>query len=340
MSTSPESIGPEFAQIVTLSQSVTAEATKPLEQRIKEAVRGITTVLVLRDNREYIKAAEKRKWLLTLLKGPTEDKTSVTETFGPLKRMADKLHSEICAQEKKHAASIQAAVEILGSAILRFDAEQEAIRRKQEEEARRQREQDERIHNARHWFEQLLSFGLMPPTVNSVRVYNGEKLEPLESLLGKALGEITDTDVINLEGLVRQAAIKAEEAQAKREAEDAAEQARALGHPDVAEEILQGAANGAGIAVEPLPPPPPMPSMAPTIAESTVPKVAGTGKRENWLFRVKNPDLIPREYLMPDDPFNAASYPKLARVVRAMKSATNIPGIEAYAESSLIQRTR
>jgi hypothetical protein len=70
-----------------------------------------------------------------------------------------------------------------------------------------------------------------------------------------------------------------------------------------------------------------------------VPKVAGTAKRENWLFRVKNPDLIPREYLVPDDPFDPKSYPRIGRVVRAMKSATNIPGIEVYAESTLVQRT-
>jgi len=326
MGTSPESINPEYAQIVTLSQSVTAEATKPLEQRIKEAVRGITNALVLQNNREYIKAAEKRKGLLTLLKGPTEDKTSVAETFGPLKRMADKLHSEICAQEKKHSAPIQMAITILGSAILRYDEEQEAARRQKEEEARREREREARIYTARHWFDQLLSYG--------------EQIESLEALVGKSLEQLTDADVSNLEGLVRQAAGKAEEAKARKEAEEAAEQARALGHPDVAEEILQGAANGSSVPVEPLPPPPPMPSMAPVVAESTVPKVAGTGKRENWLFRVKNPDLIPRAYLMPDDPFDAKLYPKIARVVRAMKSAINIPGIEVYAEASLVQRTR
>jgi len=325
MGTLPESASPEFAQIVTLSQSVTAEATKPLEQRIKEAVRGITAALVLQNNREYIKAAEKRKGLLTLLKGPTEDKTSVTETFGPLKRMADKLHSEICAQEKKHAAPIQMAISILGSAILRYEEEQEAARRQKEEEARREREREARIYTARHWFDQLLSYG--------------ERVESLEALAGKPLDQLTDADVSDLENLVRQAASKAEEAKARKEAEAAAEQARALGHPDVAEDILEGATNGPSVAVEP-PPPPPMPSMAPVVVESTVPKVAGTGKRENWLFRVTNPELIPREYLMPDDPFDAKLYPKIARVVRAMKSAANIPGIEVYAEASLIQRTR
>jgi hypothetical protein len=325
MGTSPESINPEFAQIVTLSQSVTAEATKPLEQRIKEAVRGITAALVLQNDREYVKSAERRKDLLALLKGPTEDKTSVAETFGPLKRMADKLHSEICAQERKHAAPIQMAITILGSAILRYEEEQGAARRRKEEEARRERERQARIYTARHWFDQLLSYG--------------ERVESLEALLGKSIDQLTDEDVASLEELARQAAAKTEEAKARKEAEEAAEQARALGHPDVAEDILEGAANGPSVAVEP-PPPPPIPSMTLVIAESTVPKVAGTGKRENWLFRVKNPDLIPREYLMPDDPFDAKLYPKIARVVRAMKSATNIAGIEVYAETTLVQRTR
>jgi hypothetical protein len=326
MGTSAESISPEFAQIVTLSQSVTAELSKPLEQRIKEAIRGITPNLVILDNREYIKVVETRKRLLIMRNGPTENGTSIRETFDPQKSMAHRLHSMICAQEKKQFGLIDPPIEILGSAILRFEQQQETIRRQQEEQARREREREARIYTARHWFDQLLSYG--------------EQIESLEALVGKPLDQLTDADVSNLEDLVRQAAAKAEEAKARKEAEEAAEQARALGHPDVAEDILQAAANGPSAPAEPLPPPPPMPSMAPIVVESTMPKVAGTGKRENWLFRVKNPDLIPREYLMPDDPFDAKSYPKVARVVRAMKSATNIPGIEVYPEASLVQRTR
>jgi hypothetical protein len=47
--------------------------------------------------------------------------------------------------------------------------------------------------------------------------------------------------------------------------------------------------------------------------------------RTVWKYRITNPDLVPREYLRIDDT-------KIGGVVRALKDATNIPGVEAYAE--------
>lgn len=47
--------------------------------------------------------------------------------------------------------------------------------------------------------------------------------------------------------------------------------------------------------------------------------------RTVWKYRITNPDLVPREYLIPDPV-------KIGGVVRALKDATNIPGVEAYAE--------
>ncbi|MCC6310394.1 MAG: hypothetical protein IT345_05705 [Trueperaceae bacterium] len=63
------------------------------------------------------------------------------------------------------------------------------------------------------------------------------------------------------------------------------------------------------------------------IVEKAVPKVAGLSSRETWTFQIVDETKIPREFLVPD-------LTKIRGVVRAMKSATNIPGVRAYAEKS------
>jgi hypothetical protein len=69
----------------------------------------------------------------------------------------------------------------------------------------------------------------------------------------------------------------------------------------------------------------------PVVVPKAVPKVAGMSIRENWKFRVTNEKLIPREYLKVDEV-------KIGQVVRAMKSAANIPGIEIYNEGTISGR--
>ena len=60
-------------------------------------------------------------------------------------------------------------------------------------------------------------------------------------------------------------------------------------------------------------------------------KPTGTMARENWVFNVDNPDLVPREYLMVDEV-------KIGRVVRAMKADTKIPGISVQNKPKLHAR--
>jgi len=69
----------------------------------------------------------------------------------------------------------------------------------------------------------------------------------------------------------------------------------------------------------------------PVVVPKTVPKVEGMSIRENWKFRITNEKLIPREYLKVDEV-------KIGQVVRAMKSAANIPGIEIYNEGVISGR--
>ena len=51
--------------------------------------------------------------------------------------------------------------------------------------------------------------------------------------------------------------------------------------------------------------------------------MAGFSYRGIWKFRIIDEGKIPREYMIPDQI-------KIGQLVRALKQATNIPGIEAY----------
>jgi hypothetical protein len=73
--------------------------------------------------------------------------------------------------------------------------------------------------------------------------------------------------------------------------------------------------------------------VAPVVVPKSVPKVAGMSIRENWKFKITNERLIPREYLKVDEV-------KIGQVVRALKSATNIPGVEVYNEGTVSGRQR
>jgi hypothetical protein len=71
---------------------------------------------------------------------------------------------------------------------------------------------------------------------------------------------------------------------------------------------------------------------APVVVEAAAPiDQAGISYREVWKFRITDPNAIPREYLAIDEA-------KIGQVVRAMKTLTAIPGVEAYSEKTAIVR--
>lgn len=74
----------------------------------------------------------------------------------------------------------------------------------------------------------------------------------------------------------------------------------------------------------------PVHAVAPTVEKQT-PKVSGVSMRDNWKYRVTNPALVPREYLMLDES-------KIGRVVKAMKDATTIPGVEVFNDPIVASR--
>ena len=112
---------------------------------------------------------------------------------------------------------------------------------------------------------------------------------------------------------------KAEEDKLRREAEKKAEEellaaaleAEESGDTEEAEEILK----------EPVFVPPP-------IVEKTVPKVAGQTISTTWKWRLKNINLVPRQYLKLDEI-------AINGVVRSLKGNAKIDGIEVYPESSM-----
>lgn len=69
------------------------------------------------------------------------------------------------------------------------------------------------------------------------------------------------------------------------------------------------------------------------IPAAAIPIVHGTFYRENWKARIVDESLIPREFLIPDEK-------KINQIVKAMKSATRIPGVEAYCEEVTARRAK
>ena len=63
------------------------------------------------------------------------------------------------------------------------------------------------------------------------------------------------------------------------------------------------------------------------------PKADGISSREYWTYEIVNVDLIPRQYMMPNET-------ALWAVVRSLKGLTAIPGIRPYAKTGIATRGR
>lgn len=64
----------------------------------------------------------------------------------------------------------------------------------------------------------------------------------------------------------------------------------------------------------------------PVVLPSSVQKAKGVSSQQLWKFKITNPELIPREYLVVNEQ-------AIGQVVRALKDKTVIPGIAVYPES-------
>ena len=147
----------------------------------------------------------------------------------------------------------------------------------------------------------------------------------------RRLDEAARREREKLEAQAREAERKArEEAEAKRRAADeaaaagrAAEAAKLAAQADRVE--AKAAAKVEDLEVRAA-------SVVAPITRSEAPKVAGTATREEWLFEITDPALVPREYLVIDES-------KIGKVVRALKSDTSIAGIRVYSRRVLAARS-
>ena len=150
-------------------------------------------------------------------------------------------------------------------------------------------------------------------TATAARKRHSEPLEAAEGIIKRKMGtyhQRKEKERLEVEQRERERLKK----QAEEERLAAAENAEAAGDEAEADRLLSA----------PIIP-------APVVANVAPPKVAGISQRVNWKFRITDPNKIPREYMAPD-------MTKIGQVVRAMKDQVNIPGVQAYADSTVAAR--
>ncbi len=192
--------------------------------------------IIIKSNEDFQKAGE----ILTIIK---ELRKEINESYDPIIKKAHATHLEAVEQKRKVEAPLVEAEGIIKPRLAAWNAEQEKIRRAEEErlqEIARKEEQERRLKEA-----------------------------------------------------------------------VAAEQA---GHKEEAQAIID----------TPIQAPP-------VVVPKSVPKVAGVSFTKQWKFRIKNPALVPREYMTVDEV-------KIGKVVRALKDQTSIPGVEVYSEDGVSGR--
>ena len=67
------------------------------------------------------------------------------------------------------------------------------------------------------------------------------------------------------------------------------------------------------------------------VVKKTVPKVDGISTKHVWKFRIVDADVIPKDYLMPDEK-------AIGAIVRARKGKVDIPGVKVYKEAVVSTR--
>lgn len=122
------------------------------------------------------------------------------------------------------------------------------------------------------------------------------------------------------ERLLQQEAQRVADAEARKRADDLALRdaaiAEAQGDPEKAEEILMAPRDVVPAFVPPV------------VLQKEVPQVEGISSSKKWTFRITDETLIPRQYLMVNEP-------AIRSVVKALKQNTQIPGVEVYSEDSV-----
>jgi tetratricopeptide (TPR) repeat protein len=205
---------------------------KKIEQEI-ELSQQQALALVIKDNESYVKAAE----LLTAHKNL---KKQIENYFKPIKEAAHLAWKKICSRENEELEKLQPAIQYLSSAMVKYNQEQEAARKAEEERLR----------------------------------------------------------------------VEAQKAEAERRLQAAIELEKVGQHAE-AEAVL----------IEPV-------FMPPPIIKKTVPKIEGQAITTVWRWRLKDINLVPRQYLQVNET-------AINAIARSLKGNANVPGIEFYPEQTV-----
>ena len=149
----------------------------------------------------------------------------------------------------------------------------------------------------------------------SLTTKRSESLKPLQEIF-KNIGGQCSTYQAEQERIAEEKRREEEERLRKEEEDRRLEDAEALeeaGKTEEAEQVLNDPINVA-----------PPPKQAP-------PKVDSVSYRENWKYEIQNRELIPRDFMKPDEV-------KIGQFVRAMKEKASIKGVRIWAEKSPIVR--
>lgn len=197
------------------------------------------------------------------LKGVKSLRAEVAAAFDPIIKSAHDAHKTALAQKKAADTPLDDAERIVKGEMVRWDNEQERIRRAEEarlaEEARKLEEERRR--------KELAAMEAERERIREQqRQEEAERLKQAEAL--DAAGKVAEAEA------AMQAAIE-EERMAKEEVDRLAAEAERMKQEPVAVSLIQ-------------------------IPKKTTPKVEGVSYTEVWKFEIFSSALIPREYLIPD----------------------------------------
>jgi hypothetical protein len=151
----PPNLSREDESMATLTTNVEAVIktmdTKPQEelaQRIEQQVAGATT-LAVRNAEDLELARAKVKALRVLRNGPTQDHSSVRETFEPITRKADELHKMVVAARDLHYGRIDAAIRHYTEQADAWIRERNRIEAEEQARVIRERQEAEQKERAR-----------------------------------------------------------------------------------------------------------------------------------------------------------------------------------------------
>jgi hypothetical protein len=149
--------------------------------------------------------------------------------------------------------------------------------------------------------------------INNLFASLGDRLAGIERTIKRAMAAWADAERARLADQQRHLD---EEARKQREklAMQAAK-AEAAGKTEKAEDLQLRAAT----------------TVAPVVPREP-PKVAGVSMRAVWKYEITNPAIVPREMCSPDPK-------KIAAIVAALKSETNIPGVRVYEDQQVAARS-